>query len=31
MRPSPVAGNVTGSFLMDDEFLPELEKKEMEI
>ena len=30
MRPSPVAGNPTGSFLMDDEFLPEFEKKEIE-
>lgn len=25
-----MAGGTTGSFLMDDEFLPDLEKKELE-
>jgi len=30
MRSSPVAGNPTGSFLMDDEFLPDFEKQELD-
>ena len=30
LRPSPVAGNPTGSFLMDDEFLPDFEKQELD-